>query len=180
MPSGNLSDGQTPPATAVLAIAMPSAARLEAIFGVQAAQLALRELGEAADALMRRLLAQHEIVAQHRQDAAGRWSMLFRLRRSTLVRDLQETCGAIEAAGRPTRSEKVANSTQPANIRPSARIRVHRAGRSPHSGCRRGNALCQSAAVAHSGQGIGPYYGFKLCMRPNVLCITLVAMDFVG
>lgn len=100
MPSGNLSDGQTQPATAVLAIAMPSAARLEAIFGVQAAQLALRELGDAADALMRRLLAQHEIVAQHRQDRAGRWSMLFRLRRSTLVRDLQETCGAIEAAGR--------------------------------------------------------------------------------
>ena len=100
MPSGNLSDGQTPPATAVLAIAMPSAARLEAIFGVQAAQLALRELGDAADALMRRLLAQHEIVGQHRQDAAGRWSMLFRLRRSTLVRDLQETCSAIEAAGR--------------------------------------------------------------------------------
>ena len=100
MPSGNLSDGQTPPATAVLAIAMPSAARLEAIFGVQAAQLALRELGDAAGALMRRLLAQHEIVAQHRQDAAGRWSMLFRLRRSTLVRDLQETCSAIEAAGR--------------------------------------------------------------------------------
>ena len=99
MPSGNLSDGQTPPATAVLAIAMPSAARLEAIFGVQAAQLALRELGDAAGALMRRLLAQHEIVAQHRQDAAGRWSMLFRLRRSTLVRDLQETCSAIEAAG---------------------------------------------------------------------------------
>lgn len=103
MPNGNPSDGPPPPAipaTGVLAIAMPGAARLEAIFGAQAAQLALRELGDAADALIRRLLAQHEIVAQHRQDAAGRWSVLFRLRRSALARDLEETCGAIEAAGR--------------------------------------------------------------------------------
>ena len=62
MPSGNLSDGPTPPATAMLAIAMPSAARLEAIFGTQAAQLALRELGEAADALIRRLFERVEIT----------------------------------------------------------------------------------------------------------------------
>ena len=53
-----------------------------------------------------------------------------------MARASAHTGGAIEAAGRPTRSEKVANSTQPASIRLSARIRVHRvhrAGRSPHS-----------------------------------------------
>ena len=53
-----------------------------------------------------------------------------------MARASAHTGGAIEAAGRPTRSEKVANSTQPASSRPSARIRVHRvhrAGRSPHS-----------------------------------------------
>jgi EAL domain-containing protein (putative c-di-GMP-specific phosphodiesterase class I) len=101
MPNGNPSDARRrQAATGVLAIAMPGAARLEAIFGERAARLALRELGDAADALIRRLLAQHEILEHHRQDAAGRWSVLFRLRRNALARDLQETCGAIEAAGR--------------------------------------------------------------------------------
>lgn len=103
MTHGNRSDGLPPqaaPATGVLAVAMPDAQRLEAIFGEQAARLALRELGEAVDGLARRLLAQHEILERHRQDASGRWSMLFRLRRSALARDLHETCGAIEAAGR--------------------------------------------------------------------------------
>lgn len=101
MPNGNPSDARRrQAATGVLAIAMPGAARLEAIFGERAARQALRELGDAADALIRRLLAQHEILEHHRQDAAGRWSVLFRLRRNALARDLQETCGAIEAAGR--------------------------------------------------------------------------------
>ncbi len=70
------------------------------IFGTEAVERALTDFGEALDATTSRLLAQHEILGCNRREAQGRWSTRFRVLAGGLPRDAEETCAAIEEAGR--------------------------------------------------------------------------------
>ncbi|GAB6040477.1 EAL domain-containing protein [Endothiovibrio diazotrophicus] len=85
---------------AILTIDILTHDRLVEIFGDTAVDRALSDFGDAADGLIDRLLAQHELLGRNRRDAEGRWSARFRVVAGGLPRDAAETCTAIEEAGR--------------------------------------------------------------------------------
>lgn len=85
---------------AVLSIDIAARDRLIDIFGRAAVDRALADFGAAADGLISRLLAQHALIYRQRQDAAGRWFACFSILANGVPRDAEETCAAIEDAGR--------------------------------------------------------------------------------
>jgi EAL domain-containing protein (putative c-di-GMP-specific phosphodiesterase class I) len=85
---------------AVLTIDIAERDHLIDIFGHAAIDQALADFGTAADDLIGRLLAQHEILSRKRRDAEGRWSARFHVLSGGMPRDAEETCTAIEEAGR--------------------------------------------------------------------------------
>lgn len=74
-------------------------ARLTDIFGRDATERALTDVGDGVDPLITRLLAQHQVVARTREDLNGRWTAHFRISNSDTLRDPQETLSSIETAG---------------------------------------------------------------------------------
>lgn len=84
---------------AVLVIDITEPQHLADVFGVDATSQALVDIGAQFDALVTRLLVQHEILSYMQQGIPGRWSALFRIRNGSLPRNMQETCTTIEKAG---------------------------------------------------------------------------------
>ncbi|MDR0775537.1 MAG: EAL domain-containing protein [Azonexus sp.] len=81
----------------LLVIDLADCQRLFDIFGEDAINRALDDLGRACPALIRRLLAQHEIIEQ-KHDRRDRWSARFRLGNDEL-RDREETLTSLRDAG---------------------------------------------------------------------------------
>ncbi|MGF6935912.1 hypothetical protein OKW41_005074 [Paraburkholderia sp. UCT70] len=86
--------------TAVVSIRIADITRLTHIFGEESTQQALTQFGEEATALLKRLLAQHQVVDQYRSDVDGHCSACFRVLSGGLPRDASEAAQAIEKAGR--------------------------------------------------------------------------------
>lgn len=88
-----------PGTSAVLSVQIADYSRLTHIFGSEAINQGLADVGAGLSSLFTRLLAQHEVIGQHRQDLQGRWFVCFRVLSRELPRDVRETCAAIEVAG---------------------------------------------------------------------------------
>ncbi len=86
--------------TAVVSIRIADITRLTDIFGKESTQQALAQFGEEATALLKRLLAQHQVIDQYRSDVDGHCSACFRVLSGGLPRDASEAAQAIEKAGR--------------------------------------------------------------------------------
>ena len=59
---------------AVLSVNIAESRHLSEIFGDESGRQALTDFGEAADGLLTRLLAQHEVIDRFGADAEGKWS----------------------------------------------------------------------------------------------------------
>ncbi|WP_429353601.1 hypothetical protein [Paraburkholderia sp. 32] len=86
--------------TAVVSVRIADITRLTHIFGEESTQQALTQFGEEATALLKRLLAQHEVIDRYRSDVDGHCSACFRVLSGGLPRDASEAAQAIEKAGR--------------------------------------------------------------------------------
>lgn len=84
----------------VLAIRVAERQRLVDVFGEEAIDRALSDFGDGMRGVVDRLLSQHDVLDEYRWDDGGGFLARFRIPARGLPRDAEETCAAIEAAGR--------------------------------------------------------------------------------
>ncbi|MDR1996585.1 EAL domain-containing protein [Azonexus sp.] len=94
--------------TILLIIDLAGCQRLFDIFGEDAMNRALDDLGRACPALIGHLLAQHEIIKQEHDDRRGHWSARFRIGNDEL-RDKEEILTSLRDAGQQLLRETLAS-----------------------------------------------------------------------
>lgn len=96
--------------TAVVSIRIADITRLTDIFGEESTQQALAQFGEEATALLKRLLAQHQVIDHDRSDVGGHCSACFRVLSGGLPRHASEAAQVTQRRVRRTISKEPART----------------------------------------------------------------------